>query len=251
MSDQLTAAAAALGLPESLVQRSAEARAAETGSSVEDILAAWAGGAPAPAAMQAPSDTAVASEEPEPEVETPVSPDPVVATEPQPAPSKPEPAVAGPYKAPVLVGVKDSPMAVMFGAMALFAIIALVGLVGPSLKAETPGARTSEIAFSAVAEDGQPIYLDLGCAACHTQMVRPVIADVGLGAVTLNDSNQILGTRRLGPDLSNVGARMSPSEIQEIIEGSAEGHPAYSLGSGDMNSLVAYLNESVTAEDES
>ncbi|MGB7861274.1 MAG: cbb3-type cytochrome c oxidase subunit II, partial [Acidimicrobiia bacterium] len=216
MSDQLTAAAAALGLPESLVQRSAEARAAETGSGVDDILAAWAGGAPAPAAMQAPSDTTVSSEEPEPEVETPASPDSVVVTEPQPTPSTPEPAVAGPYKAPVLVGVKDSPMAVMFGAMALFAIIALVGLVGPSLQAETPGARTSEIPFSAVAEDGQPIYLDLGCAACHTQMVRPVIADVGLGAVTLNDSNQILGTRRLGPDLSNVGARMSPSEIQGV-----------------------------------
>ena len=49
MSD-LAAAAAALGVPESLVQRSAEARAKASGASVEEILAAWAGGGTAPAA---------------------------------------------------------------------------------------------------------------------------------------------------------------------------------------------------------
>ena len=55
----LSGAAAALGLPEALVQRSAEARAAETGQSVDDILAAWAGGetvaASAPAAPPEPA----------------------------------------------------------------------------------------------------------------------------------------------------------------------------------------------------
>ena len=44
MSDQLDSAAAALGVPASLAQRSAAARAAETGANVDDILAAWAGG---------------------------------------------------------------------------------------------------------------------------------------------------------------------------------------------------------------
>ena len=48
MSD-LAAASAAMGVPEVLVKRSAEARAKATGGSVEEILAAWAGGAPAPA----------------------------------------------------------------------------------------------------------------------------------------------------------------------------------------------------------
>ena len=51
MSD-LAAAAAAMGVPEALVKRSAEARAKATGASVDEILAAWAGGAPAPAARQ-------------------------------------------------------------------------------------------------------------------------------------------------------------------------------------------------------
>jgi len=47
----LSAAAAAMGLPEILVQRSAEARAAETGASVDEILAAWAGGETVTAAV--------------------------------------------------------------------------------------------------------------------------------------------------------------------------------------------------------
>ena len=50
MSD-LAAAAAAMGVPEALVKRSAEARAKATGASVDEILAAWAGGAPAPTAL--------------------------------------------------------------------------------------------------------------------------------------------------------------------------------------------------------
>lgn len=73
----LAGAAAAMGLPESLVERSAQARSAETDTSVDEILAAWAGG-----------ETVAASS---PEPATPASPEPagtlvpeVVATEPVP-----------------------------------------------------------------------------------------------------------------------------------------------------------------------
>lgn len=75
----LSGAAAALGLPEALVQRSAEARAAETGQSVDEILAAWAGGetiasAPEPVETDAPvaEDTTSAPEEASPSPDTPV-----------------------------------------------------------------------------------------------------------------------------------------------------------------------------------
>lgn len=53
-----------MGIPPELVQRSAAARAEADGTSVDDIIAAWAGDAPAPA--PAPAATA----EPEPEAET-------------------------------------------------------------------------------------------------------------------------------------------------------------------------------------
>ncbi len=78
MSEVLSAAAAALGIPEALVQRSAEARAAETGADPEDIIAAWAGGAPVDAPAAAP--------EPEPEpatAEAPAETPPVVIETPE------------------------------------------------------------------------------------------------------------------------------------------------------------------------
>ena len=248
MSD-LSAAAAALGLPEELVQRSAEARSSETGATVDDVLAAWAGGAPPPAAsptsppseVQAPSGSPSDNGDIEHE---PKAPEITIAI-PEPPPVVPV-APPGPHKPPVLVGSRDNPMTVLFGAVALFVLVVLVGLVGPSLQAETPGALSSDLPYSELAIDGQDLYGNLGCAACHTQMVRPVIADVGLGAATLNDSNQVLGTRRFGPDLSNVGSRATATELQATVEGQLSGHSTYNLDSQDMSALVAYLSESVT-----
>jgi len=80
MSDLLEAAAAALGTPAPLVRRSAAARAAATGVPVDDILSAWAGGAPAPApsAAPAPADTADESPAAEPAAAPePAAPEPV------------------------------------------------------------------------------------------------------------------------------------------------------------------------------
>jgi hypothetical protein len=246
MSDILAAAAAALGTPEALVQRSAAARAAETGASVDDILTAWAGGAPPPTAS--PDATAAETDETSPAaapaetepaasaiVETPASPAPVVE------------AAAGPYKPPVLVEARDNPAKIMLGAIGLFLVILLVGLVGPSIPIDEAGARTSDLAFSGDALDGQLLYESQGCSACHTQMVRPVVADVGLGNVTLNDSNQLIGTRRFGPDLSDVGSRLDASQIEEIVSGDNDTHPAYRLNSDDMAAVVAYLSESRTS----
>lgn len=57
MSELSAAAAAALGVPEPIVERSAAARAAETGMSVDEVLSVWAGGGELPvAAAEAPAD---------------------------------------------------------------------------------------------------------------------------------------------------------------------------------------------------
>lgn len=246
MSD-LAAAAAALGLPETLVQRSADARAAETGASADDIIAEWAGGAPAPVADEPEPEPETDTPEPEPEPEpaaTEETPETPVVDPGQPA-EAPTPVATGPYKPPVLVGTRDNPMTVLAGVVGLFVIVLLVGVLGPSIPTASPGARASEIQFSPDALSGRDVYAITGCAACHTQMVRPIVADVGLGAVTLNDTNQVLGTRRFGPDLSDVGARMTPAEIEAVIGGSGD-HPSHRLGTDDLTDLVAYLSESVT-----
>jgi hypothetical protein len=259
----VSAAAAALGIPEALVERSVEARAAASGTSVDDLLAAWSGGEAAPPPNDegatgsdeiAPDDgteeTAEpdAAAEPAPEREEATPPEIVVDVPGEPAPA-PTAAPAGPYKPPVLVGAKDNPAMVFAGAIFLFLIIVMVGLVGPSIPFDEPGARTSAIDFSASALDGQEIYLSVGCASCHTQMVRPIIADVGLGPVTLDDANVVLGTRRFGPDLADVGSRLTGSQIEATI-GGLGAHPAQSLAADDLESLVAYLVESATSQPE-
>jgi hypothetical protein len=163
------------------------------------------------------------------------------------APTEPAPAEpAGPYKPPVLVGTKDNPMTVLVGVVGLFVIVLLVGLIGPAVPTEIPGARTSRIEYSDAALHGRGVYSVAGCAACHTQMVRPVVADVGLGPVTLNDTNQVLGNRRFGPDLADVGSRVTAAQIEAIIGGLGD-HPGHDLGEEDMSDLVSYLTESATS----
>jgi hypothetical protein len=268
MSELLEKAAAALGIPEALAKRSAEARAAETGAEIDEILAGWAGDAPPPEAA-APSPEAEEAETEEPAAETPEEPEaaeaePARAPTPAPAPvpeivveiPQPEPvpvggapAFAAAARPPVLVGVRDNPIPVLAGVVGLFVMVVLVGLVGPALPFDAPGARSSEIRYSELAEEGKEVYSTLGCVFCHTQMVRPVVADVGLGAVTLHDTNQVLGLRRFGPDLSDVGSRMTTSEIEAVI-GGLRGHPPHTLAAEDLRALAAYLSESQTSPDE-
>ena len=137
-------------------------------------------------------------------------------------------------------------MTVLAGVVGLFVAVLLVGLVGPSIATENPGARTSAVGYSDAGRQGQKVYENLGCGSCHTQMVRPIVSDVGLGAVTLNDSNQVLGTRRFGPDLSDVGTRLTATQIEAIVTG-LDDHPGAVLSGSDLENLVTYLLQSSTA----
>ncbi len=261
MSD-LAAAAEAVGAPEEMVQRSAEARAQADGTSVEEVLAAWAGGgggSAAPAESEAdeaapetpPEETAETPAEGAPEEEPAEQPDTTPSAAPAPAAAA-EPAAAAPSQVeeaavtaiPILESDKaDQPLLVVLGAVAVFALTALLGFVFPSLPADSDQVVTSNIAFSESAIEGRTLYQQLDCASCHTQMVRPVVADVALGPVTLEDTNQVLGVRRIGPDLSYVGSRLDPAAIRAIITGGGN-HPAVSLAEDDLDALTSYLTES-------
>jgi cytochrome c oxidase cbb3-type subunit II len=248
MSDLSAAAAAALGIPEAIVTRSAAARAAETGMSVDEVLSAWAGGGSVGVpATPAPAPTEEAGPESEPAaVSAPVTTTPEVVIEiPATAQAIPTAPAAAQGQPPVLISEPDRPMSVLVAAVGLFVAVVLVGLVGPSIPTENPGARSSDLPYSDAGIRGGELYLSLGCGSCHTQMVRPIVADVGLGAVSLNDSNQVLGARRFGPDLSDIGSRMSGAQIEATILGDA-GHPGTSLSGDDLDDLVTYLLESVT-----
>lgn len=183
MSD-LSAASAALGIPEALVKRSAEARAAETGSSVEEILAAWAGGEKAPASSSPPPETPAEpapAEEAEAEDVAAPAPTPEVKIEiPERAEQTAQPAAAvsraavaaevGPAEAanlPVVVtvpttGIKERTnfvvprwLALVFLGAPLFALFALGGSATGTC-GEATELRTDVITGEVVNCDGSP-----------------------------------------------------------------------------------------------
>lgn len=74
---------------------------------------------------------------------------------------------------------------------------------------------------SGLAEQGARVYAQLGCYRCHTQQVRPdsLGNDIARGwgdrqSVArdyIYDQHLLLGSWRVGPDLSNVGERVEES----------------------------------------
>ena len=259
MSELLEAAAQVVGAPPELVQRSAEARAGADGISVEEVLRAWAGGGPTPSSPPgietpppapppaAPAPPAAPTAPPPPAPPPPAAPPPpsVAPATPPAQPVRPAAAATGPP--PVLKGRVDRPFRYFFGAAALLVLCLVVTLVFPSFSGAGRGALHSEIPYTEAALVGQSEYLAEGCAGCHTQMVRPIVADAqlaasaGLGGITLSDTNQVIGRQRYGPDLANVGNRMDSETIEAVLSGEG-GHILY-RGSW-MDDLVAYLVES-------
>jgi hypothetical protein len=246
-----------MGVPEALVKRSAEARAKATGTSVDDILAAWAGGAPAPAAAPSAADqgdasprTPDATEEPDSSAEgtgvqtEPVAPAPGVPTL-EPAPSgvmRPAASVASP---PILVGERQGVGVIMTGSFGLLVLSLLLSVFLPSMQQPGNGIRSSKHSYSSQALEGRDIYASQGCTTCHTQLIRNVVTDVRVGPVTLDDTNQVIGYRRVGPDLAAIGGRVDdPAALMAVLSGQGNHPAATGLTDADLVNLVAYLRES-------
>ncbi len=63
--------------------------------------------------------------------------------------------------------------------------------------------------------EGRDIYIREGCNVCHTQMVRPLRAEVeryghySVAGESVYNHPHLWGSKRTGPDLARVGARYS------------------------------------------
>lgn len=265
-NELLTAAAEALGAPAPLVERSAQARAAAEGVSVDDVLAGWTGGEK-PAVEGQPIA-------PPPEPEPVAPPEPVSAPEPEPVPHpEPEPApiasspTAVPQPAPIAVAVErkaapviegreESWVALVAGAVGLFLIAAVFAFLLPALSATPASPPPSGI--SDLGLEGRQIYVAEGCWYCHTQQVRPIVSDAKLGPVTdagdlASFAPDTLGIQRVGPDLAHAGSREPTNDAewlseflrdpQSVREGTLQ--PAYDhLSESELTALVQYLLES-------
>jgi cbb3-type cytochrome oxidase cytochrome c subunit len=147
--------------------------------------------------------------------------------------------------APICVGVVKS----RTRELALVAAVAAVALVMHQL---VPEKRTA--AALTPVERGRQVYISEGCISCHSQYVRPDGADVLMwGPVESMEELHaqkppLIGNRRQGPDLSQVGLRRSPLWLKAHLMSPAEVSynspmPSFAFLFEDArgNDLVAYL----------
>ncbi|MFL2839033.1 MAG: cbb3-type cytochrome c oxidase subunit I [Pseudohongiellaceae bacterium] len=141
--------------------------------------------------------------------------------------------------------------------------VSLLGLLPQStLDAQTEQlAPVASLSLTASEQRGRQIYAKEGCAYCHTQQIRFTEADIErFGAATLAwedamDTPHMLGTRRIGPDLSRAANTRSdqwhlahlyaPRSV--VPKSIMPSYPEYFNGSPleprqEAVDLVAYLN---------
>jgi cbb3-type cytochrome oxidase cytochrome c subunit len=112
----------------------------------------------------------------------------------------------------------------LFHAHGLTFLAVVVGLIcfAPELWPSRPVAGQPAGDTRGAAERGRLVYLQEGCISCHTQYVRPKTADEAIWGphrpLDRRQSPPLIGLRRQGPDLSNVGLRLERSELQLQLE---------------------------------
>jgi len=99
-------------------------------------------------------------------------------------------------------------------ALAVVGVLAVAFAV--TLIVRPPIRPFANVVGDTAAERGRRVYIAEGCINCHSQFVRPNTADVAMwGPATDIEAIHrqhppLIGNRRQGPDLSQVGARRSP-----------------------------------------
>lgn len=106
------------------------------------------------------------------------------------------------------------------GLLMLLAVVAisfggLVQIVPQFFLKETTEPLEGMKPWTAVELEGRDIYIREGCHVCHTQMIRPLRAEVeryghySVAGESVYDHPFLWGSKRTGPDLARVGGRYS------------------------------------------
>ena len=258
MSDLVNKVAEILNAPVDLVQRSAEARAAASGVSVEDVLSSWAGGesvaasaAPAPE-KEAPVEEVVEEAPVEDVVEETVEDTTVEVVE------EAEPQEVVEEVVEEVIELKnESALSFISGVLLVGLFTFLFAFVIPKNQATDIVSDSLNNSVSASTEviKGAEVYAELNCQSCHTQNVRTLIPDTQNGKVLKNKfANETLinnvGNIRLGPDLSTSATREPTNNSQWLTRYLSDStsvnrdipHPSYDfLDDDDLEYLVTYL----------
>ena len=258
MSDLVNKVAELLNAPVDLVQRSAEARAAASGISVDDVLSSWAGGESVAASgatapeKEAPAEEVVEEapvEEVIEETEENATVEVVEEAEPQ--------EVVEEVVEEVIELKNESALSFISGVLLVGLFTFLFAFVIPKNQATDIVSDSLNNSVSASNEviKGAEVYAELNCQSCHTQNVSTLIPDTQNGKVLKNKfANETLinnvGSIRLGPDLSTSATREPTNNSQWLTRYLSDStsvnrdipHPSYNfLDDDDLEYLVTYL----------
>lgn len=231
MSD-LASAAAATGVPEELLVRSASARAAVTGVSADDLLASWGGGAPAPTPTVAP--------EPAPEPAAAAAVEESVPEEPALEPANAGVAVAVPVAAAVVVA--DPEPAEVVEPASLGSRIAAGIRVGAIL-GTIFGIVLAVLAAPLVFDSLNAIQDDAGTR--FVAELRPVSVVVGVGALSALFGALIARASVMVPAWMRPGLGVSTKPAMSMAVGAATGLVLGLIAAGI---LIGGLGEESTLE---
>ena len=230
MSELVNKVAEILNAPVDLVQRSAEARAAASGISVDDVLSSWAGGESV--ASSAPKEEEPVVEETAEEVVEEIIEE--------------------------IVEMKnESSLSFISGVLLVSIFTYLFAFAIPKNQATNLVSDSLNNSVNSTSEviEGAEIYSSLNCQSCHTQNVRTLIPDTQNGKVLQNKyANATLinnvGNIRLGPDLSTAATREPTNNSQWLKRYLSDStsvnrdipHPNYDfLDEEDLEYLITYL----------
>jgi cytochrome c oxidase cbb3-type subunit 2 len=111
--------------------------------------------------------------------------------------------------------LEDNAGLLIFGILFVSSIGGLVQIL-PSLFQKSLGTATENTrVYDAVALTGRDIYIREGCHVCHSQQVRPLLAEVerygpySRAGEFVYDRPFLWGSKRTGPDLHRVGGKFS------------------------------------------
>jgi cytochrome c oxidase cbb3-type subunit 2 len=156
----------------------------------------------------------------------------------------------------------ESILAVIIAAVAVAILGWVVAVVMPAAGSAntTPtnlaeSRKTAASTFDTPEARGRKIYITEGCYSCHTMQVRQVMADAYLGPVSrpgdyAYDDPELLGTQRIGPDLTHVGSRELAKDSDKLgrylrdprSERPWSTMPSFSyLSDDELRDLIAYL----------
>lgn len=110
--------------------------------------------------------------------------------------------------------VEKKPVIFLLLATAVILVGTIITMIAPFRWINDPKLKITEVKpYSPLQLEGRDIYIREGCNNCHTQTVRPLLADVdrygeySKSGEFMYDQPFLWGSRRTGPDLARIGGK--------------------------------------------